>query len=75
MIQKHDFSNMAAVLEADRRAARFLVPPADTPEDRAAANAEAMRALDQAVRALIAADRSDAALKAARLRAMLEGGV
>lgn len=74
MSHKHQFSNLDAVLAAEQRAARFLMPAHEDPEQRAKASAEAMRALDEAVRALIAADRTDAAMKAARLQAILVGG-
>ncbi|MCM3565193.1 hypothetical protein [Hydrogenophaga intermedia] len=61
MSHKHEFSNLAAVIAADQRAAVHLVPAAETPEERAAASATAIALLDQAVRACIAAGRHDVA--------------
>ncbi len=67
-------SNLDAVLAADARAARFLLAPHEAPEDRAAASAEAVELLDQAVRACIRAGRDDAALQVAEVQAALVEG-
>ena len=67
-------SNLHAVLAADQRAARFLLAPHETPEDRAAASAQAIQLLDQAVRACIRAGRDDAALQVAEAQSVLVGG-
>ena len=73
MSNRNAFTNLPAVLAADARAARFLLAPHEAPEDRAAASAEAVQLLDQAVRACIRAGRDDAAHLAADAQAALVG--